>query len=301
MVKIIDTFIFYNELDMLEFRLKETYKYVDKFILAECTHSFVGNKKELIFEKNKDRFSEYLDKIIHVIIDDPPRVMSDNGEVIIMHNNGFTQEYINKELNHARFNEAHQRNCLHKTILSLGLNKNDIITFSDLDEIFDYRKLDKIFLGWKIVVPPLDIYYYNLECKGDIPCNVFMLLRYKLYNKLCVNGDYTPNDIIRSSDKDIKTKMFINPKLSKGYESYGWHLTYFSFGDLGFIKNKIMNFCEQKYNTDYYLDDNNIKQQIKNCDDLFFRNNDKTHKLHKVNIKDNDYLPENYEMLLNQL
>ena len=41
---IIDTFMFYNELDMLEFRLKELNHIVDKFILVEATKSFANNK-----------------------------------------------------------------------------------------------------------------------------------------------------------------------------------------------------------------------------------------------------------------
>ena len=44
---IIDTFMFYNELDMLEFRLKELNSVVDKFVIVEATQTFVGNKKKL--------------------------------------------------------------------------------------------------------------------------------------------------------------------------------------------------------------------------------------------------------------
>ena len=55
-MKIIDCFIFYNELDMLELRLNELYDVVDHFVLVESTKTFVRNDKELYFENYKERF-----------------------------------------------------------------------------------------------------------------------------------------------------------------------------------------------------------------------------------------------------
>lgn len=72
MSKIIDGFIFYNELDMLEFRLKEHWDVVDYFILVESTKTFAYNDKILYFDQNKSRYSNYLEKIIHIIVDDMP-------------------------------------------------------------------------------------------------------------------------------------------------------------------------------------------------------------------------------------
>ena len=57
--KIIDCFIFYNEMKMLEFRLKELNDVVDFFVLVESTKTFTGNDKELFFEQNKENFKEY--------------------------------------------------------------------------------------------------------------------------------------------------------------------------------------------------------------------------------------------------
>ena len=51
--KIIDCFLFYNELDMLEFRLTELNEHVDYFILLDSDFDFAGNKKDSIFELNK--------------------------------------------------------------------------------------------------------------------------------------------------------------------------------------------------------------------------------------------------------
>ena len=64
---VIDTFMFYTELDMLEFRLKELNSVVDKFVLVESTKTFVGNDKPLYFEENKSLFKKYLHKILNFI------------------------------------------------------------------------------------------------------------------------------------------------------------------------------------------------------------------------------------------
>jgi beta-1,4-mannosyl-glycoprotein beta-1,4-N-acetylglucosaminyltransferase len=67
---VFDCFPFYNELDILEIRLNVLNEVVDYFILVESTRTFSGKKKELVFDKNKDRFSEFKHKIRHVVIDD---------------------------------------------------------------------------------------------------------------------------------------------------------------------------------------------------------------------------------------
>ena len=41
-MKIYDCFTFYNELDLLELRLRETYDHVDVFVIAEATRTFQG-------------------------------------------------------------------------------------------------------------------------------------------------------------------------------------------------------------------------------------------------------------------
>ena len=53
---IVDAFIFYNEFDLLEYRLHLLYKYVDQIIIVESTHTFVGNEKELYYKNNINRF-----------------------------------------------------------------------------------------------------------------------------------------------------------------------------------------------------------------------------------------------------
>ena len=64
--QIIDAFMFNNELDVLNFRLHELNDYVDKFVIYENSWTFSGNKKPFYFEQNKEMFSEFSNKIVHI-------------------------------------------------------------------------------------------------------------------------------------------------------------------------------------------------------------------------------------------
>ena len=46
-MKIIDCFIFYNELELLTYRFNLLNNIVDYFIIVECSHTFIGKEKKL--------------------------------------------------------------------------------------------------------------------------------------------------------------------------------------------------------------------------------------------------------------
>lgn len=69
---IVDAFMFYNELDVLEWRLRALDPHIDIFVLVESEVTHVGLPKELIFEKNKERFSKWIPKIRHVVARNMP-------------------------------------------------------------------------------------------------------------------------------------------------------------------------------------------------------------------------------------
>jgi beta-1,4-mannosyl-glycoprotein beta-1,4-N-acetylglucosaminyltransferase len=80
-----------------------------------------------------------------------------------------------------------------------------------------------------------------------------------------------------------------SPVISNG----GWHLTY--FGDCNFIQNKIQNFSHQELNHSKYTDLSKIEERVKNSEDLY----DRDHcKYDKIEIKDNNYLPTEYDKYL---
>jgi beta-1,4-mannosyl-glycoprotein beta-1,4-N-acetylglucosaminyltransferase len=93
-MKIIDCFTFYNELDLLTYRINLLYNIVDYFIIVESTHTHVGKEKILYFNENKHLFDKFTDKIIHIIVDDFP----------------YKYPNVNIDNNDAWCNEEYQRN-----------------------------------------------------------------------------------------------------------------------------------------------------------------------------------------------
>jgi hypothetical protein len=138
---IYDCFIFYNELEVLEIRLNELDKYVDKFVLVESRKTFTMKSKPLHYELNKHLFEKFNHKIIHKVID-----FNSGG---------------------AWGNEFNQRNSI-KEALS-GCAPEDIILLSDVDEIPNLRNFDfKLIEDGETVGFNMQYYYYFLNCKMSL-------------------------------------------------------------------------------------------------------------------------------------
>lgn len=261
--KIIDSFIFYNEIEMLKYRISILFEIVDYFIITEATHTFSGKSKPLFFKDNRERFNPYIDKIIHVVVNTL--------------NDGIDEEDIGT----AWKRERTQRNSIADGYTKIELKEDDLILLSDLDEIPDPQTLgnlrDSDIKG--VYRLDMDMYYYNLECKG-ISMSPAVIFDYETY----VNMGF-PLETIRS----------IKVEKEKIIKNGGWRLSY--FGDIDFIKNKIRNLSHQELNNDKYLDSEKIQKQIDKCDDLFFRNNKITHDFRKHYIFDNEYLPPHYQRI----
>jgi len=112
MVNWIDTFM-YNGDRVVELRLEYLYPHVHKFYIYEGRYTHQGERKEVLyFEKNKNIFTPYLDKIIFVETD----INGSNSEI----------------------NENLHRNYITPYILN---NETEpfILSVSDCDEIVDIR------------------------------------------------------------------------------------------------------------------------------------------------------------------
>jgi len=111
-VKIWDTFLFYNELDMLECRLTELEDTpIHKFVLVESAFTFQGNPKPLHFDQNRDRFAKWEDRIVYVALTE-------------MHPD-----------DNAWAREIRQREIIDIGLTYHGVQPEDIILLSDVDEI----------------------------------------------------------------------------------------------------------------------------------------------------------------------
>ena len=67
-MKVYDCFPFYNELELLELRLKSYYDLVDYFVIVESDKTQNNEPKPFYFEENKDKFAEFMPKIRNVKI-----------------------------------------------------------------------------------------------------------------------------------------------------------------------------------------------------------------------------------------
>ncbi|MEI6396933.1 MAG: hypothetical protein WCO48_02600 [Candidatus Taylorbacteria bacterium] len=265
-MKIYDCFTFFNELDLLEIRLNILDTYVDYFVLVESTKTHSGNTKELIFDKNKERFAKFSEKIIHIVVDDMPNLEKDNRWVL----------------------ENFQREAIMR-----GLTKctdNDLVLISDLDEIPNpdkitgamsvlsengtknkstndllhhtyvaMKKIFPIFLRYfpvssnKIVGFKQNFYYYYIN--GFLNNN-WIGTRAVLYRDLVENFNSSPQQVRESLPKHI---------LSGG----GWHFSYLLSPEK--ISEKIHSFAHSEFDKKEYTNVDDIKKKIASGKDLFGR------------------------------
>lgn len=104
-----DCFTFFNELDLLEIRLRELERVIDVFVVAEAPWTFQGQPKPLYFDENRKRFAPWLSRIRHVV-DDVQAPAYDQ----------WSREY-------------RQRNALHRGFADA--DAGDFVMISDVDEV----------------------------------------------------------------------------------------------------------------------------------------------------------------------
>ena len=262
--KIIDCFIFYNELALLKYRLTLLNDYVDYFVISEATHTHIGKEKPLNFEQNKHMFSDFMHKIIYVVVDD------------------FPHKYPECDIDQGQQwkNEKFQRNCIRRGIDSIKdqLIPDDILLINDLDEIVDPSMLQKALKGEVDItynILEMDFYYYNLNTQLDHKWWQSKAITYGKLIELNLTCD------------EVRFGNWL-PIIHKG----GWHLSY--FGDAHFISNKLQNFTHQEHNTVKMTDPDIIAEKIKQHKHLF---SDNVQCIH-VKTEDNTYLPPMYDVYL---
>ncbi len=107
--EVYDCFMFFNEIELLKMRLEELDEVVDYFVLVESAETQRGDPKPFYFYENYHLFEKYLDKIIHVMVDERHPEM------------GLWER------------EHFQRECISRGLTQC--NSSDMILISDLDEI----------------------------------------------------------------------------------------------------------------------------------------------------------------------
>ncbi len=183
-----DCFIFNCELDILEIRLNVLDSIVDKFVLVECEKTHTNLDKPLYFEENKERFKQFEDKIIHIII---------KKEELPQYKSSWSYENF-------------QRNSIAKVIEQA--DNNDIIILSDVDEIPNPKVIMacKDMEGIKSLKMDIFVYFLNNLALDRTCCDLQMT---KVFSPKDM-GSLTLSEI--KFDKSIKQTEIKNG---------GWHFS----------------------------------------------------------------------------
>jgi DNA-binding protein Fis len=139
MPKIYDTFIFFEEFDLLRVRLESCYPYVHKFVICEAGQTHFGLKKDFVLQRRWGELSKYHEKIVYLQLSEFPLTKEKYPK--------YLREYVRKlrsDSNEERqlgwLREGFQRHQIMKWLQ--GQPTKDAYTFvSDLDEIPFYEMI----------------------------------------------------------------------------------------------------------------------------------------------------------------
>lgn len=259
--------------------------------IVDC---FLFSNEQMLLEL---RLKELYDVVDHFVLVEGSQTFTGNNKPLVYSENRDKYEKYNDKIIHIVVDvlietnnpwdrEYYQRDCIKQGIDKLTLCDEDIVVVSDLDEIPDTNTLiilKTIGLNGMYKLEQ-EMYYYNLNCRASIPWD-----RAFIFNKGSLNTSIT----------NIRNYSWNLPKLPyKG----GWHFSY--FGDVDFIIKKIEQNSHSEYNTAMYKNKEQIQERIKNCTDLYGRDNgvqfNGPHGFYFLSINDNKYLPKNFIMLVDE-
>jgi beta-1,4-mannosyl-glycoprotein beta-1,4-N-acetylglucosaminyltransferase len=243
-----DCFSFFNELDLLEIRLHTLDKVVDKFILAEAPYTHTGNPKPLYYSENKERFAEFNDRIIHIVVDDFPDMPKDMT----------TREK-------AWIRENWQRNAIIRG-LPQNIKNDDILLISDLDEIPSPEHV-QVAIENPIGVTRLDMkaycFFINLRnVSYPIWNSGTKILTWATFNdsKTYSKTQYSECCIGAVNQGPSATRVrFLKPNLI--LKDAGWHFSY--LGGVKAIQRKMKSIAHTEFDTEAKTSLENIRSRLK--------------------------------------
>lgn len=272
MRKVFDTFMFFNELDLLEIRLNILDPYIDFFVISESTQTFSGKSKILYYKENKARFAKFHHKIIHQVVDDTPDDFSDFTPKHNYYTN-WNQSYPHKsnciplkKLSVDFQREVYQRDSVINPLLGLA-SDDDVIIMSDLDEIPHPNKLNYAFsnLNNESMIhfkQKWFMYYLNNYCEKDWFGSHICLMGYLKKHSV---------DLLQYHKEDSNMQsggLVINDG--------GWHFSF--LGGEEAVREKLDAYSYQGGRTARFLAlwdkifKGRIKRKIENNEDIFLTN-----------------------------
>lgn len=237
---IIDAFMFFNELELLEIRLNELDPVVDKFVIAESLERHgSANLKPAFIRDNWHIVKPFEHKIKYVLLPhlEPPYTDSASGWG----------------------RENFQRNSLMASALELSTSPDDILILSDCDEIPRATTIKENLSLGRIHRLELELFYYNVNRYVGLWDN----------STIGTVAQY----INEGGTQKVRSDTIVRPHTKYGIiRNAGWHFSY--FGGIDRMRTKVSSFAEA------YLDsavdfrkrtDAEIVQDIRAGEDIYHR------------------------------
>jgi len=217
--KIIDAFLFYNELDLLKVRLSYLGEHVDQFLITEANIDFAGKPKSFLLNSELIQSLPFPEKIIY------------HREFINLESIAWRYKRIRYRNRKSKFLwtiQDAQRNSLLK--LLRNYNKNDIVIFSDLDEFPAIPALHKA----------IEILNLDSSNPSRLALSLQQLFFYFNVNS-CAHADLFYGSVIAKNLAFFKAKphqLRADKNDLPHIEDGGWHFSYFM--DEEKIINKVL-------------------------------------------------------------
>lgn len=236
-MKVYDCFTFYNEFELLELRLESLYNLVDYFVLVEADKTQRNEHKPFYFLENKSKFTKFIPKIRHLMMNVSCPYKGDGDWVI----------------------ENAQRNYIKQGLFDA--KSDDLIFISDLDEIPNPQILNKIFnnqvtllsqcflqppppsvLANKIISLPCQLLIRAIDLLEFSPVVLDQILFRYFFDLAKKDGFWQGTVLTRYKNmanpqklRDLRTVL---PRISDG----GYHFS--SMGGVDRVINKVRAICE---------------------------------------------------------
>jgi len=241
---LIDSFIFFDEKELVDLRVRYLNSIVDYFIVVEANITHQGNKKDWNFANIlKTNLKEFANKIQYHQLNIEPKEIRNEESWIIDGVKGDDAWKI----------ENFQRNFI--KIACKKFSDNDILVISDVDEIPSKKKLEFILsCDFKQIAPiAFEQYLFHLDC------NYLRLESWRgsIVTTMKICNVYSPQQLRNSRNR-----------ISHLFDS-GWSFS--SFGGIEGVKRKFEAFAHKEYNNEKFINVEHIANCQKTGADFFHR------------------------------
>lgn len=253
---IYDTFLFFNELELLEVRLRELAPVVDRFVIVESPRTHSNQPKPLVFAANRERFRDFADRIIHVVVEDDPTALA-----------AWTPG------GRSRFAiEDHDRRSMSRGLVNC--RPDDVILTGDVDEIPRATVLKKAVAALRFRTDPLTRVWSWLLRRPQVVRSARAIFRkhhplvtvfeqrmyYYFFNCACVNRPWWTG-----------TRMVFYRDFTSAYDlrrwggrrvaDAGWHFSF--MGGVERIRQKIGAYAHGEFNRPEFTDPERIEAALR--------------------------------------